>query len=401
MAQYLIFLALAPLALAGSLSALLLPRIVHSYQRFAWLRIYNYLQLVFLAINTIELLVQDPGLKQAMAATDYLLIGSGPAIWLLFSLEYTGLSRGFRPWQAALFAVPALVCAAAFLNGPNGLVWRGLAFERSAWILEMHVRRYGIAAIAFFAYDYALLVVGFVILFRHTVLTHQLYRRQTAWLIAGILLPLAVHFAFISKRVPGWNKDFSSIAGALGGFCFSFGCLRHRLFAVVPVSRQALLQQMKVGMIVVDQGGTVIDLNQTACSMLGISEINYLGESSVPLLAAIESHGLELSRQPVRDPSGGISAWHLELREKGNPAEAVKAEASNSVPVESPILTLGELRVIEMLALNLSNKEISSRLGISVNTVKFHLNNAYRKTGAKNRAELIHRIGAAIAGTRD
>jgi hypothetical protein len=41
------------MALAGSLSALL-PRIVHSYQRFAWLRLFNYLQIIFLVNNCIE-----------------------------------------------------------------------------------------------------------------------------------------------------------------------------------------------------------------------------------------------------------------------------------------------------------------------------------------------------------
>jgi len=35
-----------------------------------------------------------------------------------------------------------------------------------------------------------------------------------------------------------------------------------------------------------------------------------------------------------------------------------------------------------MLAQNLANKEIADRLGLSANTVRFHLSNVYRKTGA-------------------
>jgi DNA-binding CsgD family transcriptional regulator len=379
---------MAPLALAGSLSALLLPRIEHSYQRFAWLRLYNYLQLAFLILNVIELIMPLPRPKQALASLDYLFLGSGPVIWFLFSLEYTSFARHFRPWQILFFLPPLLVGLAALANGENGLVWQGLEFRRVGWLLVMRSSHYGLVAISLFVYDYLIIVVGAAVLFRHTVLSHKLYRRQTAWLIAGIVLPLVVHFLYVAKFFPDWKKDFSSIAGALGGFCFSFGCLRHRLFSVVPISRQMVIQQMKVGMIVTDAEGRIIDLNQAACSMLGRSEISLLGTPSAPLLAQIEKLRFDLSRQPVKGPDGQIAAWHFELRERGaEPAPETPPPAVD--PAESPILSLGELRVVEMLALNLANKEISDRLGLSVNTVKFHLANVYRKTGTRNRAELV------------
>jgi len=234
-------------------------------------------------------------------------------------------------------------------------------------------------ALALFIYDYGLLVVGAVVLFRNTVLNHKLYRRQTAWLIMGIVLPLIVHFTYIAKLVPGWTKDFSSIAGALGGFCFSIGCLRHRLFAVVPISRQTILQQMQIGIIITDASGTIIDLNESACVMVGKSDITLLGS-----------------------PGGRIEAWPFELHEhRSLPQQQASPEAPPlELPSESPILSLGELRVVEMLAQNLSNKEIADRLGVSANTVKFHLANVYKKTGAHSRAELIYKIGDVIAGKR-
>lgn len=394
MAQYYIFLALVPIALAGTLSALLLPRIVHSYQRFAWLRIFNYIQLLFLINNTVELFVRDPAVKQALAATDYLFLGSGPSIWLLFSLEYTGFVRHYRPWQITLFLLPAATCAIAFVQGPKGLVWRGLIFQRLKWLVTMKTDGYGLVALALFVLDYGILIVGAFILFRHTMLCHKLYRRQTAWLIMGIVFPLVAHFTYVAKLVPGWTKDFSSIAGALSGFSFSIGCLRHRLFAVVPVSRQSILQQMRVGMIVTDSSGTIIDLNEAACGMLGRSEISLLGCASEKIIPGLESKNLEISRYPLRDSAGDMTAWHYELRRR----EAAPPPETTESSSDSAILSLGELRVVEMLTLNLANKEISDRLGLSVNTIKFHLANVYRKTGTRNRSELVHRISEIESG---
>jgi PAS domain S-box-containing protein len=391
-AQYYIFLAMAPVALLGSISALLLPRIVHSYQRFAWLRIFLVVQIVFLVNNVAELLVRDPQLKQALAAADYFLFGSLPCAWLLFSLEYTGRIRQYRSWEILLFLPPAAAFAAALAQGADGLVWRGLEFIQQSWLLGMRTKGYGLLAVALFVYDYSLLLVGSVILLKNTILSHKLYRRQTGWLLAGMILPLAFHFTFVTKLVPGWDKDFSSIADAFGGFCFSIGCLRYRLFTVRPVARQTVLQQMRVGMMVVDPEGRIIDLNQAACVMLGKSEIALLGLPSAPVLAGLGQQRAEIAKYPLIGGEGQLEGWQIELRPRGDESPAEPPEA----PAESPVLSLGELRVVELLAQNLANKEISSRLGLSVSTVKFHLNNVYRKTGTHNRAELVHRISEIV-----
>jgi len=44
------------------------------------------------------------------------------------------------------------------------------------------------------------------------------------------------------------------------------------------------------------------------------------------------------------------------------------------------------------VAQGLSDKEIARRLNISTTTVRTHLEHAFRKTGASNRAGLAHKI---------
>jgi DNA-binding NarL/FixJ family response regulator len=52
-------------------------------------------------------------------------------------------------------------------------------------------------------------------------------------------------------------------------------------------------------------------------------------------------------------------------------------------------LTLREIEVLAMLADGLGNKEIARQLGISDNTVKFHLSSIFGKLGATNRTEAV------------
>lgn len=58
-------------------------------------------------------------------------------------------------------------------------------------------------------------------------------------------------------------------------------------------------------------------------------------------------------------------------------------------------LTDRELDVIKQVAKGLSNKQIAALMFVSESTVKFHLQNASRKLGTHNRAEIVHRATAA------
>ena len=52
-------------------------------------------------------------------------------------------------------------------------------------------------------------------------------------------------------------------------------------------------------------------------------------------------------------------------------------------------LSRKERAILDALAKGLSNRELAHELGISVNTVKFHLSNLYDKLGVRNRAQAI------------
>jgi DNA-binding NarL/FixJ family response regulator len=54
-------------------------------------------------------------------------------------------------------------------------------------------------------------------------------------------------------------------------------------------------------------------------------------------------------------------------------------------------LTRREIQVLELLAEGLSNKAIANQLGISDQTVKFHVSSISSKLGAANRTDVVRR----------
>ena len=75
------------------------------------------------------------------------------------------------------------------------------------------------------------------------------------------------------------------------------------------------------------------------------------------------------------------------------------SEASRSESVErdtdaaeyTETLTAREIEVLELLAEGLANKAIAARLGISDQTVKFHVASISSKLGAANRTDTVRR----------
>jgi DNA-binding NarL/FixJ family response regulator len=79
-------------------------------------------------------------------------------------------------------------------------------------------------------------------------------------------------------------------------------------------------------------------------------------------------------------------------RESGLAADAIVLTTSDTPfnPGPEP-LTPREIQVIELLAEGLSNKTIATRLGISDQTVKFHVAAICGKLGAANRTDAVRR----------
>ena len=91
--------------------------------------------------------------------------------------------------------------------------------------------------------------------------------------------------------------------------------------------------------------------------------------------------------------SGRGAAPILEGERRTWPGPSPELEAARgALPGSSSSLTTAELRLVPLLATQLSFREIGERLFVSQNTVKTQPISVYRKLGASSRSEAVQRL---------
>lgn len=285
--QYIVFLILAPIAAIVCVGILFyISRSPRASSRAAVsLRWYLVIITGFLLTNTAELLVPTPGATLFLAQLDYLFIALTPAAWFAFVLAYTGRERWLTLSRFWPFCIsPLITILLAWTNGLHGLIWQSYSFQPVGAFISMSVGAYGSWFWVHTLYSYSLFLVGAALVSVAFFRSHRLYRRQSAWALAGALTPLLANLVYIFRLVPGLRKDFSPVTFAMAGLAFAVSIFRYRLFDLMPVARAVLVEELRDGVIVLDQDERVVDLNPAARRMLGLPAEIKLGRQASELL---------------------------------------------------------------------------------------------------------------------
>jgi len=259
----------------------------------------------------------EPSAKLVWAALEYPGIMAVAPLWLLFALDYAGRGAILAGRRAVVLAVvPLVTVALVWTNGWHHLVWTAVTPSSpapGAPLVYGHGPAFWLAA----AYNYALLVIGTVVLVASLARAHARYHGQTAALLIGLALPWIGNALYLGGvRILG--ADPTPLAFALTGVVYAVGLFRRRLFDLVPVARHALIESMADGVLVLDAQDRVIDVNPSARSLLGLAAAP-IGEPAArvlaawPALAAITAAGDEAETTAPMESARGARDVHARL----------------------------------------------------------------------------------------
>jgi diguanylate cyclase (GGDEF)-like protein len=187
---------------------------------------------------------------------------TAPVFWLYAMRTAVG-ARALPKWlDVTLWAVCAALLVAV-LTDPGGL-FRGEPFLSAAGSLTVVDADYGPIFYVGVAYMYVLLAAALVILLRAAAHTQRPYQRREVILVTATLLPMIGGGLYVADVLPWHNYNPATAAITVSALLCGYVLWRYRLFDVAPLARDAVIEHLADGVIVLNRSGQIVDYNPTA-----------------------------------------------------------------------------------------------------------------------------------------
>ena len=222
--------------------------------------------------------------KHFWAQMQYLGIVTVPVAWLAFVLQYTGRGKWLTRRNMAVLAVePLLILLLVQTNDGHKLIWRDTSLIASGFPLSY---TYGAGFSVNIAYSYLLLLIGAFLLLQSLARSPRVYRGQAAVMLIGALAPWVGNALYVFGLSPFPHLDLTPFAFTLTGLLVTWGLFRFRLLDIVPVARDAVIESMGDGVMVLDTQNRIVDLNPPAQRIIGCSAAEAIGQPAAQVLPA-------------------------------------------------------------------------------------------------------------------
>jgi PAS domain S-box-containing protein len=213
----------------------------------------------------------------------------GTPAFLAFALQYTGRERRLTPRNMILISfIPAAGVLLTWTNDSHHLFYKEIDFTASlpsgGWKAMP-----GIGYNIFLAYSYPLVFYSIGIIAQTFFRSSRLYRGQTGAILIGTLIPLIgniIYNVITGGSAKGWS-DPTPILFTVMGILYAYGLFAFRLFDIVPIARHTLVEHMTDGVLVIDSGNRILDINPAALRLLGLTHRPPIGLSLDQLTTAL------------------------------------------------------------------------------------------------------------------
>lgn len=180
--------------------------------------------------------------------------------WLLFAMAVSGKEQLItKKLIIALSIIPIYL----FLHAQT-LGWLNLAHHNPQLVTSGTIsviaydrNLFNYIAIGYYSVCLTISTILFMIMLYRSAPS---FRKQAVIYLIGAMPPWIGAVLHNLSILPS-SVDFTPLAMGIGGLIFSFGFLRYGVLDIIPVARDAIFENMSVGVLILDREDRVIDFN--------------------------------------------------------------------------------------------------------------------------------------------
>lgn len=202
---------------------------------------------------------------------EYIGIALLPAAWIIFIINFIGKERWLNIYSLLfIFLIPVITILLVWTNSLHYWHYIKVGIDKSHSFPLLSIKP-GIWYKCFTVYFYFLLAWGCFLLINRFKHADSIYKKQNSSILLGALIPWIVNLLYLLGIRPNAHIDLTPYAFIATGFLISLGLLRYRLFDIVPIAREKVIEAMHDGLLILDQQDRVIDYNKNILKLLDLS----------------------------------------------------------------------------------------------------------------------------------
>ena len=269
--------------------------------------------------DAIELHVPGVEGKRLVSQFQYIGVIAAAPCFYHAAMALSGRSaRLTMPVWFAVWAVPLASLAVAWTNPWHYWLWTDILPPTGD--LPFATYEYGWWFWVLTAQNYLLLVAATILLLSAIRRVRRPFRAGITAVLVSVILPWIGNAAYNAKVGPWPGLNWLTLSLAISGSLLVWVVLREGLLDLLPWAREALLEKMTDGVLVLDHDGCVMMTNDAARSLgltgavlaraLGLVSLRYAPEqrrTEVSIEGGTAGYWLDVRIDPIRDRWGALA----------------------------------------------------------------------------------------------
>lgn len=204
---------------------------------------------------------------------EYVGIATLPLNWFLFCLNFCGKQCWYKKSfnLTLILIVPIATILMVWTNSYHHLHYKNIEIATDG-PFPMAAITPGIWYRLFTIYFYLLLGCGCYLILMKFRTSDPIYRKQNYSIIIAAFIPWLANMSYLLGFRPLAHLDMTPFAFLITSLFILIGIYRFKLFDIIPIAREKVLELMQDGFFVLDQQNRIIDYNNAIKKYIPISK---------------------------------------------------------------------------------------------------------------------------------
>ena len=195
--------------------------------------------------------------------------------WFYMALQIADLKKWIRPGRIlSLMIIPAIIIILVWTDQYHGLIRYGFTLDTSGSFPAIS-QSYGPLHWIVPVYGFSIDILSFTLIVRAATIYKSVHCVKYAALLISPVLSIVASVLFIFSLIPIKGYDIMPVLMGIMGIV-TIIC-RYQFCMIVSMVRETAIDNINIGMLVVDSCGNVADANIAACKLLCKEEKAVLG----------------------------------------------------------------------------------------------------------------------------